>query len=645
MRQADVVVPIYRDVELTRRCLESVLEHSGASLARLILVDDLGPEPEMRPMLRSLRDRDSRVRLLENEQNLGFVASANRGLAIREGDVVLLNSDTEATPGWLDELLGVLHAQPRIAAVTPLSNNATLASVPRFGAGTNVDDLRDRPLDLSRLPRWTETPTGVGFCLALRDDVVSLIGGFDPAYGRGYNEENDWCQRARELGFLVVRANRSLVFHHGEVSFQGARAELDEHNARRLLLRHPTYLEDNRDFESGPHARVASIAVAAQVGALRVCLDLSHLVAPAIHGTAVYGVELASALAHESRVALTVRARPAVAEVLSARGVRTIDENGPLVGFDLVHKPTQVYSQAELGELLAAEGHLVLTWQDLIALRSPPALGHFERSLQFRSLTWAALSAAQGVIAISEVARRELVELQPSLAARLAAIALAGPSGELPDSVDIGRVRRSHALPPRYVVHQGSDYPHKNLELLLEAWPLVSRMLDLDLIIAGPPSNLRGTTFTSGLPLPPRVRYLGELDSGDVLPVLAGASLSVLPSVYEGFGLGVLEAMACQVPAVVMAVSAAAEVAGDAAVIVTRASPEGLSDAIVRSMTDERLRAAILAAGRRRLKSFSWEKTARATAAYYREVALAPDRASLDARDALRRLIPSKAPS
>ena len=627
------------------RCLESVLEHSGAALRRLILVDDLGPEPEMRPMLRALRDRDPRVRLLENEQNLGFVASANRGLSVRDGDVVLLNSDAEATAGWLDEILGVLHAEPRIAAVTPLSNNATLASVPRFGAPAKVAELRGRQLELTRLPRWTETPTGVGFCLALRDDVLSLVGGFDPAFGRGYNEENDWCQRARALGFVVVRANRCLVFHHGEVSFRGARAELDEHNARRLLMRHPSYLEDNRDFETGPHARVAAIAVAAQMGPLRVCLDLSHLVAPAIHGTAVYGVELALALEHEPAVELTVRARPAVGERLSASGVRTIDETSRLSGFDIVHKPTQVYSQGELSELLLAEGHLILTWQDLIALRSPPALGDFARSLQFRSLTWAALSAAQGVITISALARREVVDFQPSLTGRAAVIPLAGPTGEPPDAVDIGRVRRAYALPARYVVHLGSDYPHKNLELLLEAWPLLSKTLDLDLIIAGPPSNLAGALFTSGRTLPPRVRYLGELDSVDVLPVLAGACLSVLPSVYEGFGLGVLEAAACRVPAVVMSASAGAEVSADAALIVTKPSPTSLAGAIQRAIVDEPLRTALLSAAESRVNQFSWTKTARATAAYYRQVALSPDRASLDARDALRRLISSRAPS
>ena len=322
--QADVVVPVYADVEVTRRCLESVLANSGPALRTLIIVDDRGPEPEMPAMLEALRRRDDRVRLLQNEVNLGFVATANRGMSVRRGDVVILNSDTEVPVGWLTELVEVLHSHDRIAAVTPLSNNATLASVPTYGAGVTVDSLRDVPLDLSGLPRWTDTPTGVGFCLAMRDEVLNLIGLFDPAYGRGYNEENDWCQRARALGFSVVRANRCLVFHHGEVSFQGARAELDEHNGRRLVARYPSYLAQNADFESGPHARVAAIAVSAQVGPLKVCLDLSHLVAPAIHGTSVYGTQLARALSQVPGIALTVRATPAVVDALAPDGVTCV---------------------------------------------------------------------------------------------------------------------------------------------------------------------------------------------------------------------------------------------------------------------------------------------------------------------------------
>jgi O-antigen biosynthesis protein len=265
---ADVVVPIYRDVELTRRCLESVLEHSGDGLGRLFLVDDCSPEAEMRPMLDLLRRRDARVRVLETPRNSGFVVTANLGLSASDADCVVLNSDTEVTGGWLTELTGALAASARHVALGPLSNNATLCSVPYFGKAVPVDVLRGRRLDLSGLPRITDTPTLNGFCVLFRRSALRTLGLFDRKYGLGYNEENDWCQRARAAGHLVGRANRALVLHHGSVSFGHARRKrLDVVNERRLVARYPAYLADNARFEASPEAHGAARAVLTQLEA------------------------------------------------------------------------------------------------------------------------------------------------------------------------------------------------------------------------------------------------------------------------------------------------------------------------------------------------------------------------------------------
>ncbi len=259
-RTIDVVVPVYRDVSLTEQCLDSVLRLSGPLLGRLIVVDDAAPEPGMRPMLEALREREGAVRLIRNEANLGFVGSCNRGLALAQGDVVILNSDTRVTPGWLDELAAALQSDPLVAAACPLSNNATLCSIPWGGSLDAVEGFEPAALGTAGIDRFTTMPTGVGFCMLMRGEALSLLGPFDPVYGRGYNEENDWCQRARAAGFTIVRANRAFVFHYGEISFAGAKAELDRHNARRLVSRYSSYLDDNRAFEHGLDAPLAVIA-------------------------------------------------------------------------------------------------------------------------------------------------------------------------------------------------------------------------------------------------------------------------------------------------------------------------------------------------------------------------------------------------
>lgn len=263
--QADVVVPVYKNVTLTEACVKSVLQHSGPSLRRLILVEDASPEPSMKERLARLRLADARVVLLSNAENRGFVSSVNRGVSICEHDVVVLNADTEVTKGWLAQLLKVFASDAQIAAVSPLSNNAAWCSVPTFNAPTEMERLRGHSLGLSRLPAFTEMPTCVGFCMLMRRTVLREIGLFDPKYGRGYNEENDWCQRARAEGYRVGRANRAMVFHVGQVSFKEERERLDLYNARRLLARYPRYLDECRAFVETPAARAAAEHVAARL--------------------------------------------------------------------------------------------------------------------------------------------------------------------------------------------------------------------------------------------------------------------------------------------------------------------------------------------------------------------------------------------
>lgn len=261
-RRADVVVPVYRNVELTRRCIESVLAFGGASLGRLVLVNDRSPEPEMAALLREFRARHRQVRLLENEVNLGFVGSANRGIFVRDGDVVVLNSDAEVTAGWLQELLLALYSDERNAAAVPLSNNGGLSSVPRLDRAIPAESLRGRDLRLEELPPTTELPTAMGFCLLFRGAALDRLGAFDPAFGRGYNEENDWCCRARSTGLRIVRANRALVFHHGSVSFGAERTELERRNARLLWSRYPGFLREAEAFRREPVAALAADHVA-----------------------------------------------------------------------------------------------------------------------------------------------------------------------------------------------------------------------------------------------------------------------------------------------------------------------------------------------------------------------------------------------
>lgn len=250
----DVIVPVYKGRDLTLRCLFSVLNARYETPMELIVINDASPDAELVAELEQLAAR-SLFTLLHNEHNLGFVQTVNRGMALHpERDVVLLNADTEVYSDWLDRLRMVAERNPRTATVTPLSNNATICSYPRF--------LHDNPYPLempgdaidhctAKVNRGieVEAPTGVGFCMYLRRDALDELGLFDAeAYGKGYGEENDFCQRAIQQGWRNVITADTFVRHLGGASFQGEKGKRVAHALRTLAQRYPNYKQQVSAF-------------------------------------------------------------------------------------------------------------------------------------------------------------------------------------------------------------------------------------------------------------------------------------------------------------------------------------------------------------------------------------------------------------
>ena len=169
-------------------------------------------------------------------------------------DVVLLNSDTEVYGDWLDRLRHASRRQHRTGTVTPLSNNATICSYPCF--------LHDNPYPLEigyatldaiaatvNAGVEAEAPTAVGFCMYIRRDCLEEVGVFDEeAFGKGYGEENDFCQRAIRQGWKNIIAADVFVRHWGSTSFQGERAKRVQSALKVVDKRYPNYQQDVRQF-------------------------------------------------------------------------------------------------------------------------------------------------------------------------------------------------------------------------------------------------------------------------------------------------------------------------------------------------------------------------------------------------------------
>lgn len=245
-RRMAVVVPVHRDREATLGCL-GALRVTLPRDVRLIVVDDASPEPELVQALDELA-RMRRFHLVRLPRNRGFPAAANAGILAALGcDVVLLNSDTLMAAGWLEGLREAAYRAPDIGTVTPFSNDATILNYPRREGENPFPDINETRKLAGLAARANDgqvvdIPTGVGFCLYIRRDCLDQVGLLrEDVFAQGYGEENDFCLRARLLGWRHVAAPAVFVAHRGGASFGGARAALMARNAAVLEALHPGY--------------------------------------------------------------------------------------------------------------------------------------------------------------------------------------------------------------------------------------------------------------------------------------------------------------------------------------------------------------------------------------------------------------------
>lgn len=245
-----IVVPVFNASELVARCLDSVLAHTFGK-AQLIVIDDASDDAAIAPLLARYAHRP-RVRVLHNDSNRGFTATANRGIAAAgHADVVLLNADTQVGPNWLQGLRRAAYSDALVATATAVSDNAGAFSVPELErenappAPWSSDDTA-RALWQQAGLAYPELPTGNGFCLYIRRSVIDAIGVLDEAaFPRGYGEENDFCQRAAQHGLRHVIAGNVHVGHARSASFGAERrAALGRAGMAVLRERWPNYESD-----------------------------------------------------------------------------------------------------------------------------------------------------------------------------------------------------------------------------------------------------------------------------------------------------------------------------------------------------------------------------------------------------------------
>src|SRR5258708_1599816 len=335
---------------------------------------------------------------------------------------------------------------------------------------------------------------------------------------------------------------------------------------------------------------------------LRVCIDARNLPAAAVNGTSVYTVELLKHLPGSVEASVLVNSS-GLRGAFQRLGFRTVEM--PSGDCQIFHRPSQIYHPEALELFLHSPAIPVITFLDLIAYRAPALFASFDDHQQYRALSFASLHSAQAVLAISEHSRREIIDefqLPPEMVHAVHLGVDAAFFGKQDRQKNLEVLRR-RGIASSYFFCSGSDYPHKNLSLLLRGYAWLRSLWKgpgpvPGLVLIGRPSG--GGIFELGEHPAQGVRSLGAVDRDDLPALYQEALAFVYPSSYEGFGLPILEAMAAGTPVLCSRLTSVPEVAGDAALYLDALSLHELAGRMLALATDADPRGRLVGGGRER---------------------------------------------
>lgn len=286
---------------------------------------------------------------------------------------------------------------------------------------------------------------------------------------------------------------------------------------------------------------------------------------------------------------------------------------------DLLHEPHYVLPPL-------TRCRTVVTIHDCIHLRFPEYLPNRAAFVYAHAMIRLATRKADRVLTVSDASKRDILHYTGAAPEKVVVVhnGLDARFAAVPDAEAMDRVRQRFQLDHPFVLYVGNIKPHKNLERLIAAF--ASMRADgpegLKLVVIGDETSkhpgLRQAVHRHRLDK--HVRFFGFQPAATLVTFYRLARAFVFPSLYEGFGLPPLEAMANETPVVTSNVSSLPEVAGDAALLVDPYDVASIADGIRRAVTDEPLRQQLIAKGRARAMAFSWTRAAADTLAVYREV-------------------------
>lgn len=246
--KCDVIVPVYKAPEWVNLCIYAIFQNTDPKyLNKVILINDCDDPFTINCLKNIKKQYGGKIELLQNEQNLGFVKTVNRGFKASTADCVLLqNTDCIISKNTIGKLIAHIENDPKIGLICPLASNAANISLP-IPEGFSYSQV-DKVLEKHFLGQSFDACTVVGNCLMITRKCLEKVGNLDEAYGTGYGEETDYQFKAMKKGFKAKVAIDTYVFHKAEASF-GTSKEKQERLAKNRDLFFSRWGEDyNKEF-------------------------------------------------------------------------------------------------------------------------------------------------------------------------------------------------------------------------------------------------------------------------------------------------------------------------------------------------------------------------------------------------------------
>jgi len=289
---------------------------------------------------------------------------------------------------------------------------------------------------------------------------------------------------------------------------------------------------------------------------------------------------------------------------------------------DVVHFPASISAVLPLVSTMGG-ARTVVTVHDL-AFAADARFTTFGKRCYYRATMYRSARRCDMVITDSECAKRDIVKLVgiPEDGVVVVPLGVDAQFAPVEDAAELESALSRYGVRRPYLLYVGTIEPRKNVQRIIEAFDSVADRIPHTLVIAGREGWKTGNIFRAANRArhSDRILFAGRIDSSDLAAVYAGAAAFIWPSLYEGFGLPPLEAMACGTPVVTSNTSSLPEVVGDAALKVNPESASEIADAVVRCVEDAELRVELIRLGKERADSLTWQATARATLEVYKRL-------------------------